>query len=430
MINLCILNTRSLLSFCLLLSFWMTAGAATFGAEVPSEKLEEFHQRGGLPNFFRKVKSGKAVTVAYFGGSITQATGGWRDLSFNWLTATYPKATFKQVNAAIGGTGSNLGVFRLEHDVLSESPDLIFVEFAVNDSGLPAEGIHRSMEGIVRKTWRKYPNADICFVYTIAENGVKDLQAGRFQPTAIAMEQIAAHYNIPSIHMGVEVIRLLDAGKLVFTGNPEENPDKIVFTKDKTHPLTASGHPIYAKVVARNFERMSSFAKGQSHALPKAYIKDNWEKAQTLPLSKVATKNDWEALSQTDELQKKFKNNMPVLYKARKAGASFTIKFSGTALGVYDLIGPKSGIVEVIIDGEPTTEVMRFDAWGNNYRMNAFFLKALPDGVHEVKFVVSAKEFDKAKILLTRNTTILNPDDYKENSWFVGNVLVVGNLLE
>lgn len=420
---------RRLLILSLFFSILITANVDVIGQVVPSEKLEEFHQRGGLPNFFRKLKSGKKVTVGYIGGSITQATDGWRDLSFNWLKAEYPKASFEQINAAIGGTGSNLGVFRLENDVLSKHPDLVFVEFAVNDGG-PVEGIYRSMEGIVRKTWSNYPNTDICFVYTVAENGVKEMQAGRFQHTARAMEAIAEHYQIPSIHMGVEVIRLLDAGKLVFTGNPEEHPGKIVFTKDRTHPLAASGHPIYAKVVARSFEKMSGLAKDRSHDLPESYIKDNWEMAQAIPLSKVSIKNDWEELLLTDELYNKFKNNMPVLYKAKRPGASFTIKFKGTALGVYDLIGPKSGIVEVIIDGQPAIEVTRFDGWGNNYRMNAFFLKTLPEGNHEVKFVVTGKEFDKAGILLKRKIEITNPDDYKENSWFVGSVLVVGEVLK
>ena len=35
----------------------------------------------------------------------------------------------------MGGTGSDLGVFRLQHDVLRQRPDLVFIEFAVNDAG-------------------------------------------------------------------------------------------------------------------------------------------------------------------------------------------------------------------------------------------------------------------------------------------------------
>ena len=34
---------------------------------------DEFKVRDGLPNFFNKVKNGKAVTIGYLGGSITRA---------------------------------------------------------------------------------------------------------------------------------------------------------------------------------------------------------------------------------------------------------------------------------------------------------------------------------------------------------------------
>jgi hypothetical protein len=36
-------------------------------------------------------------------------------------------------DATIGGTGSQLGMFRLERDVLSPKPDLVFLDFTVND---------------------------------------------------------------------------------------------------------------------------------------------------------------------------------------------------------------------------------------------------------------------------------------------------------
>ena len=182
-------------------------------AQHSVKDLEEFHERDGLLNFFRKVKSGHQINVAYIGGSITEAEHGWRSLTYNWLVTQYPKVLFKQINATIGGTGSNLGVFRLERDVLVNHPDLVFVEFAVNDGNSPAEAIQVAMEGIVRKIWRQNPETDICFVYTLAENGVKSLQEGNFQPSAAAMEQVADHYRIPSIHMGVEVVKLLEAGK-------------------------------------------------------------------------------------------------------------------------------------------------------------------------------------------------------------------------
>ncbi|MGP8237189.1 MAG: SGNH/GDSL hydrolase family protein, partial [Limisphaerales bacterium] len=111
----------------------------------------ECHAREGLPNFFAKLNAGGEVKIAYLGGSIT-AQEGWRPLTLRWFQEHFPSARISQINAAIGGTGSDLGVFRLKHDVLDQNPDLLFVEFAVNDGGAPTPQIERCMEGIVRQT--------------------------------------------------------------------------------------------------------------------------------------------------------------------------------------------------------------------------------------------------------------------------------------
>ena len=110
--------------------------------------------RNGLPNFFAKAMNGDSVTVAYFGGSIT-AQNGWRTTSLDWFKTRFPKARFTEINAAIGGTGSDFGVFRLKDHVLKFKPDLVFVEFAVNDGNASSEKIIRSMEGIVRQTLQR-----------------------------------------------------------------------------------------------------------------------------------------------------------------------------------------------------------------------------------------------------------------------------------
>ncbi|MBC7874969.1 MAG: SGNH/GDSL hydrolase family protein [Ferruginibacter sp.] len=407
----------------------MMAGCSSKVLEplYPTDGIQEFNYRQGLPNFFSKVKSRKEVTVAYLGGSITATRNGWRDITFNWLDSAYPGASFRQVDAAMGGTGSALGVFRIDRDVLQYNPDLIFIEFAVNDAG-SAESIYKSMEGIVRKTWKTFPGADICFVYTLLESHLSALQGGNYQPSAAAMEKIAGHYGIPSIHMGMPVVQLLNEGKLVFTGNPADHPGKIVFTADGTHPLSVAGQNIYAQAVIRGLTKLSDFAMSKPHALKIPYIQDNWEEARMISLTDVTTTGSWELLPARDPLSTMFVKYLPEIYKAKTPGTSCTIRFSGKILGVYDLVGPASGILDVIVDGKPAIEVYRFDAYANYYRAHNYLLKELPEGDHEVTFVVTGKQFDKAAILAKRNIVITNPLDYEENTWFVGKLLLVGKL--
>lgn len=146
--------------------------------------------------FADKARSGKPVVVVYLGGSITvgaitaptsgtHAGGGsydystydpekasWRALTFAWLCSRFEitPGQFRAVNAAIGGTPSELGAYRLEQDVLSEHPDLVFVEFAVNDNGVAEltradpespRSILRTCRSIVGRLRAQNPNVAI-----------------------------------------------------------------------------------------------------------------------------------------------------------------------------------------------------------------------------------------------------------------------------
>src|SRR5436853_5175278 len=98
---------------------------------VYGEALSECQSRAGLPHILGKLAGSNTVRIAYLGGSIT-AQEGWRPKTLKWFRDQFPAAKVQEINAAIGGTGSDLGVFRLKHDVLDKDPDLLFIEFAVN----------------------------------------------------------------------------------------------------------------------------------------------------------------------------------------------------------------------------------------------------------------------------------------------------------
>lgn len=112
-----------------------------------------------LADFCRRAEVGERLTVVFHGGSLTWGANAtdpnrksWRALVGAKLEARYPKARFKFIDAAIGGTGSELGVFRLDRDVIAYRPDLLIIEWCCND-GINGENDNRSCsyEGIVRR---------------------------------------------------------------------------------------------------------------------------------------------------------------------------------------------------------------------------------------------------------------------------------------
>lgn len=388
----------------------------------------EFNPRSGLPNFFAKAQSARAVKIVYLGGSITAAQNGWRDITCDWFRINYPETVVSQVNAGIGGTGSNLGVFRTESDVLSQNPDLVFVEFAVNDGGRDPQSIVRTMEGIVRKIWAASPKADICFVYTTDEHRFTELAKGNVAPAILAMEQVAEHYGIPSINMAYRVLELAEAGKLVFTAPAEQNSEKIVFTSDKVHPLSESGHPIYASVIAGSLAKIASDSADRPHTLPAPLASDNWEKARKVELSRVEM-SGWELLAD-DELARSYERFVKAIYKGRP-GSRLRFSFRGTVLGLYDFLGPRSGKLIVTVDGK-RSEVMRFDRHCSYDRLaNVILFENLEDKVHDVEIEVSGEQLDKASILGPEHLEKMkkSPAMFKGIEYKIGSILIVGDLV-
>ncbi len=95
---------------------------------------------GDFSRFDCLAREGESLKVVFLGGSLTwgaRATDpqvtSYRALIGQRLREFYPKAHFTFWDAAVGGTGSQLAVFRLQRDVLRRQPDLVFIDFAVND---------------------------------------------------------------------------------------------------------------------------------------------------------------------------------------------------------------------------------------------------------------------------------------------------------
>jgi len=426
----------------LLVAACAAAGAAFAGAApYPLADAVESRPRGGLPNVFAKLEAGREVRIAYLGGSIT-AQDGWRVKTLKWFQEQFPKAKVSEINAAIGGTGSDLGVYRLAHDVLRHKPDLLFVEFAVNDGDAAPEAIWRSMEGIVRQTWRADPTTDICYVYTITASLAEALDRGKFPRAAGAMERIADHYAIPSIHMALEAARLAREGRLVWAGKqPKTDAErealggKIVFAEDGVHPFPETGHQLYLEAILRAMPAIRAAGKPGPHPLPDPFVKDNGENAKLLPLDRAALAGGWAKLDPAkDGLAKAYAGRMGDLWRTDTPGASVAFRFKGTAAAVYDLLGPDCGQVIVTLDGGPPQVRPRFDRYSTYHRLATLSIGAgLPDAVHTVRLELHPDPPDKAAIFRKGDQHEEDPagnPKYAGRAWYAGGILLVGDLVD
>ncbi len=148
-----------------------------------------------LAKLMRKAMQGEEVVVVTFGGSITQGASAMNPTLecysirvLQWWQNTFPDGKFKLINAGIGATNSAIGVHRIGQDVLSQHPDLVIIEFAVNDKPTDLE-LLGTYEGIVR---RLLENSD-CAILLLFMATRSKITAQPFQSA------IGLYYDLPMI---------------------------------------------------------------------------------------------------------------------------------------------------------------------------------------------------------------------------------------
>lgn len=389
--------------------------------------------RNGLPNFNYKIQEKDSLSIVFLGGSITNHQG-YRVQICDWLKTQYKGIRFKAINSGIGGTGSDLGVFRTDRDVLRHHPDLVFIEFAVNDAKSDSLLICHSMEGIVRKIWAQNPYTDICFLYTLNETMLDDLKAGRKYRSVRYMERIADYYDIPSVNFADDVMALMDKGELIFKGDAKKDyEDKIVFTNDGTHPTYDGGHPIYTKTLSHALLQMDK-AQQKAHPLRAALYPGNYEKAKMIPISNVSRSDGWKILPKSDKAFTHFQGNpneIQPVWESSNPNDSINICFEGSRIGVFDLIGPSSGGMSVKIDSNEPFYVHRFDKYcADRNRANYCLFETLKNEKHTVVIRPNNQRFEKSEIYQTNNKVIPESEYFNEFNTYIGCILLVGDILQ
>jgi len=413
-------------------ALWMCIATGSGAGEYQLVPAKLFRARDGLGNALAKLEAGKEVTVAYFGGSIT-AANGWRPMTFEWFQKTWPKAKLKQVHAAIGGTGSDLGVFRFEQDVLAHDPDLLFVEFAVNDGGAKPERIYRQFDGIIRKAWTHNPKMDICFVYTLSLSFVKNLQQGLCPRAASADERVADYFGIPSINVALRIVEMEREGKLVFHGERgEKAPEgKFIFTHDSCHP-TKAGHEVFRDVIAQAIQAMEPRSKAGPHVLKKPFVADTWANAKMVAVEPSMLSGGWTKLPTDKGLGRAFHSRMPVIWEASKPGQKITFRFKGTLVKLYDLLGPDGCKAICSVDGKVVRTVKRFDHYCTYHRLATLSIaEGLEDKVHTVTVEVSPEQPDREPVLKrVRDKPNFDPKRYDGTGLRVGAIMLLGDIVK
>ncbi len=366
------------------------AVALAFGAALADHPLsnpDAAKLNDGLANSRAVFETTGNGTVAFLGGSITQRSEDWywRPIIQRSLTNRFPHTTFKFTGAGISSTGSLIGSFRLKSDVLNHAngtPDLLFVEFAVNDNRYwgPTEGsatvaqMKRWLEGIVRQARRANPKMDIVLI-SFVDDGWYSAIAGGGEPNPCkAHREVAAYYGLPYAYIGAELVARTVAGE--FGGWSAYGGD--------CHPNQA-GNRLAADVVENlldqaDFGEAFSGGAAADKVLPAAIDSFCYERPAYLSIPRCVSKSGhWFSYSPSQ--------TYPLC--STNAASSLTISFSGTAVGFRGAVGCTGPAVYVSVDGGAPVRMDLTNYQSYLYGRDLGDIVMIADGLSDTNHVVT-----------------------------------------
>lgn len=184
-----------------------------------------------LKNLMKRAANGESLVIGFLGGSITQGSLSstpktcYAYLVYEWWKKSFPNAAFSFVNGGIGGTTSHYGGARAWKDVLCYRPDIVTVDFSVNDDA--NEFFEETYEGTLRRLLAAPSAPAVVVLNNVFYDTGKNAQDYH--------NRIADHYGIPHVSIKDTIYPDVESGKIV---RADITPDNL-HPNDKGHRLVA-----------------------------------------------------------------------------------------------------------------------------------------------------------------------------------------------
>ena len=293
---------------------------------------DSIKQMGNVDRLAAKLEAaenGKSLTLAYLGGSITEGKNYSSPFS-SYVDDTFAKGTFTEINAGLSGTSSVVGLVRSQAEIFSKNPDILVLEFSVNDH----EDISykKSFESLVKKALDQPNEPAVIILINRSKGGFSSQEQ---------MYAIGKNFNVP-------VISMVDALTNAFNSGLLKTDD---YFKDEYHPHEKGGQ-LVADCLAYFFRQaMKSENRGNgTYTMPsKAVYGTEYESCENVDISKLSGFNagSWQSTTGYGKLPYGYKANgsTPMTFKTQ--GKGFIIVFKANSSNM--------GNITVTVNGKSTT---------------------------------------------------------------------------
>lgn len=311
-----------------------------------------------LAAVMKKAEAGEPVTIATIGGSITQGSissgpldseiktrACYADIFFAWWKENFPNSEITVINAGIGGTDSYLGVHRVQEDVLDYHPDVVLIEYSVNDGG--NNSYKNSYDNLVRKVL-KSEDAPAVMLLFMGQTSLVSAQN--------VHQLIGFNYELPMISHYNLISNFFETGR--YTAEQ--------MSGDVSHP-SVFGHAIVGEMLWKYLNNV--YAELDSYGEPKpfdkkALTKERYQNAELAGIEDITPVTTGTFVENGTDF-----NGWGNVWKNTDGDGGIVFKVTCRNLGIlfWRTTNANFGTYEVYVDGElKGTLAAEFkDGWGN-----------------------------------------------------------------
>ena len=341
-----------------------------------------------LQEVFLRMAQKEEVTVAYLGGSITEgymvnSTQNYAYKTTNWLKKVFENDNIKHVNAGLSGTSSTIGLLRVQQDVLDKKPDLVFVEFAVNDAN---DATSKMMyESLISRIINSETAPAVVLIFTVLENGYTCEEH---------MSRVGEAHRLPMISVNAALSPELESKNIEWSD----------YGQDEAHP-TKQGHIwisefiqyFFADIITKNaLDEEMDYTACKEFGAP--YAGMNFYNTKNLYIP------DTGGFVETDSDIQHFPNDW-IWGKKEGGSLEFTMTGKNLILLYKEVNNKNMAAVDIYVDGNKKAQVNANspDGWNNPETYIVF--NDVEEGEHTVKITITEDTIDKNFHILGFGTT-------------------------
>ncbi len=194
-------------------------------------------------------------TVAFIGGSLTAGGSLWINATRDYLQEKMPDKNVVTINAGKGGTTSDFGAARFSEDVAQYNPDLVFIEFAVNDRGaLKNDNAKIYMESMIYQCKQLENEPVVIFLYAPSPVDKDSSEYEQWEAGVEIKEGLAKHYGIKSINVYDYMYNEYEATKEQEGYETFDNYLETLYQRSGSGFNVHGGYPKYAEAIVKELK--------------------------------------------------------------------------------------------------------------------------------------------------------------------------------